>query len=87
MVRTGTTKNGAALSTPTKSAIKQAPPGPSQPMVELVPPGRKIHYNELGEGGMGDMKYLGKGEFCVVFSTTSACDDTPLYNTPAPPSP
>ena len=34
-----------------------------------IPPGRKIHYNELGDGGISDMKFLGSGEFCTVFST------------------
>jgi len=35
-----------------------------------IPPGRKIHWNELGDGGISDMKFLGSGEFCSVFSST-----------------
>jgi len=34
-----------------------------------IPPGRKIHWNELGDGGLSDMKFLGAGEFCSVFSS------------------
>jgi len=35
-----------------------------------IPPGRKIHWNEIGEGGFSDMKFIGAGEFCSVFSTS-----------------
>ena len=33
------------------------------------PPCRKIHFNELGDGGLSNMRYLGSGEFCSVYST------------------
>jgi len=40
--------------------------GPPMP----IPPGRKIHFNEIGDGGISDMRYLGSGEFCSVFGST-----------------
>ena len=47
-----------------------APPVGTNSLARPIPPGRKIHWNEIGEGGFSDMKFLGCGEFCSVFSTT-----------------
>ena len=45
--------------TPVKAAPSAAPPSPTLKLPIPIPPGRKIHWNEIGEGGFTDMKYLG----------------------------
>lgn len=63
-------RESADASTPGKSAGNSPDSSPSASRPNPIPPGRKIHWNEIGEGGFSDMKYLGSGEFCSVFSST-----------------
>jgi len=60
-------KSDAGISVGTTKEEEQM--GQSAPRAP-IPPGRKIHWNELGDGGISDMKFLGAGEFCSVFSST-----------------
>ena len=57
--------------TPVKAAHSAAPPSPTLKLPIPIPPGRKIHWDEIGEGGFSDMKYLGS---CAAAPSEHAID-------------
>ena len=46
----------------------QLPAQTNEEALKPIPPGRKIHWDEINAGGISDVKFIGAGEFCSVYS-------------------